>query len=541
MSDSIGEQKNVAEVASISDDSVAAKYETQRQLKSRHIQLIGIGGTIGTVLFVQLGQALQKGGPGSLLIAFSVWCFPILCITNCCAEMVTYLPYPSPFIRMAGRTVDKAFEVMAGWNFFVLQATLVPFEITATNLILNFWVSDYSPAIVFSAQLVVYLLLNVFAVKFYGESEFWLSLGKVLLAVGLIIFTFITMVGGNPQHDAYGFRYWKNPGSFAEYYTDGALGRFIGFSSCFIQACYTIAGPEYVSMAAGEASNPRRSLPKAYKAVFYRLTFFFIFGVLCIGIVVPYNDPTLKAAIDNAEPGAAASPYVLAMSRMHIPVLPHIVNALIMTASFSAGNSYMYCASRTLHGMAIDGHAPRFFGITTKNGVPLFALLFVLCFGLLSFLQLGRTANQVLNWIINIATASQLINFCVICCTYLRMYYAMKAQGMSRDNLPYKGYWQPYCAYVGLCAPFIMTFLAGYQVFLKGNWNVTTFLFSYIMIAVDIVIYVGWKIYSRELGFTPLKDIDLQTGVKEIEDYSATFSNERPTTWHGKLVSFFIG
>jgi amino acid transporter len=513
---------------------------TQRKLKARHIQLIGIGGTIGTVLFVQLGSALTHGGPGSLFIAFVLWCIPVLCITNSCAEMVTYLPISSPFIRLAGRWVDPALEVMAGWNFFVLQATLVPFEITAVNIIINFWVTDYSPAITLSVQLVLYALISVFAVKYYGESEFWLAIGKVVLAVGLIFYTFVTMLGGNPIRDRYGFRFWQDPGSFAEYQETGSVGRFLGFAACFVQACYTIAGPEYVSMTAGEAENPRRVLPRAYKGVALRLTIFFVMGALCLGIVCAYNDPELLSAIETGAPGAAASPYIVSMQRLQIPVLPHIVNALILTASFSAGNSYVYCASRSLYGMALDGHAPKIFSKCTKNGVPVFAVMAVLCFGLLAFLQLGNTAQTVLNWIVNIATASQLINFAIISLTYLRFYYAMKAQGMSRDSLPYKGWFQPYCGYIGLVCASIMTFLAGYSVFLKGNWKVATFLFCYIMIGIDLVIFVVWKLLKRT-KFRNTSEIDLVTGVKEIEDYQSSFVDVPPTTWYGKLSRILVG
>jgi yeast amino acid transporter len=126
-------------------------------------------------------------------------------------------------------------------------------------------------------------------VKWYGETEFWAALGKVLLIIGLIIYTFIAMLGGNPQHDRFGFRYWKNPGSFAELYYEGSLGRFLGFLQCLILASFTIAGPDYVSMAAGEAENPRHVMPRAYNAVFYRLTTFFVLGSLCVGINVSWR------------------------------------------------------------------------------------------------------------------------------------------------------------------------------------------------------------------------------------------------------------
>jgi len=194
-------------------------------------------------------------------------------------------------------------------------------------------------------------MINIFGVSWYGECEFWLALGKVILILGLIAFTFVTMLGGNPLKDRYGFRYWRDPGPFAENIKTGDLGRFLGFLACLIQASFTIAGPEVVSMAAGEAENPRVVLPKAFKGVFYRLTCFFVLGSLAVGIVVPYNDPVMAAAFKEGKPGAAASPYVIAMDRLRIPVLPHIVNALVFTSAFSAGNSFVYCASRSLYGL----------------------------------------------------------------------------------------------------------------------------------------------------------------------------------------------
>ncbi|XP_006457892.1 hypothetical protein AGABI2DRAFT_176452 [Agaricus bisporus var. bisporus H97] len=236
--------------------------------------------------------------------------------------MVSWMPISSPFVRYADHFVDPALGFCAGINFFVFEAALIPFEIVAFNVVLQFWTDKIPLAAVITFVIVTFAFFNLFAVKFYGESEFWLALGKALLAIGLIFFTFITMVGGNPQKDAYGFRFWNPsnvPGApFAEYVEEGNLGRFLGFLACLIQASFTIAGPDYVSMTAGEAENPRKVLPKAFNSVFYRLTAFFVLGSLCVGIVVPYNDPSLIKAISDARPGAGSSPYVIAMQRMKI-------------------------------------------------------------------------------------------------------------------------------------------------------------------------------------------------------------------------------
>ncbi|KAH7023906.1 amino acid permease/ SLC12A domain-containing protein [Ilyonectria destructans] len=515
----------------------ANKDATHRKLKARHIQLIGIGGTIGTALYVQIGKGLLNGGPASLFIAFTIWCSFILAITLCMAEMVTYLPISSPFIRFAGRYVDEAFGFAAGWNFFVFEAVLVPFEVTACNLIIHFWSDAVPTGAIIAIIIVLYALINVLAVQWYGETEFWAALGKVLLIIGLIIFTFIVMVGGNPQHDAFGFRYWKNPGAFTELYYEGTLGRFLGFLQCVIQASFTIAGPDYVSMAAGEAENPRSIMPRAFNAVFYRLTTFFVLGSLCVGILVPFNDAELSAAFKNAEPGAAASPYVVAMNRLGIPVLPHIVNAMVLLSAFSAGNSYVYCASRSLYGLALEGKAPKFFTICTRNGVPLYCVIVVLLIALLSFLQLSNNTAVVLDWFVSLVTASQLINFSCMCVSYLCFYRALKAQGISRDTLPYKSILMPYAAYYGLVGTFIMTFVGGYTVFLpfEGYWNVPDFLFSYTMVGVFPVLYVGWKLIHKTKIHKP-EDVDLRKDLDTVAEYEQNYVPQPPSSWFEKIL-----
>jgi amino acid transporter len=277
------------------------------------------------------------------------------------------------------------------------------------------------------------------------------------------------MVGGNPIGDKFGFRYWREPGAFAELYHTGNLGRFLGFLQCLIQASFTIAGPDYVSMAAGECENPRKVMPRAYNGVFYRLTAFFVLGSLAVGILVPHNDAELAAAFKDGKPGAAASPYVVAMNRLQIRVLPDIVNAMVLASAFSAGNSYVYCASRSLFGLALEGKAPKFLRKCTKSGVPIYCVAVTLAIALLSFLQVSNNAAVVLNWFVSLVTASQLINFCVMAFTFIKWKQACDAQGFDRNLLPHKSFWQPFSAYYALTGCFIMTFVGGYTVFLPGE------------------------------------------------------------------------
>jgi yeast amino acid transporter len=472
-------------------------------------------------------------------------------------EMVTYLPISSPFIRFAGRYVDEAFGFAAGYNFFVFEAALVPFEIVACNVIIQYWTSAIPTGVIIAIVIVSYGVLNVFAVKWYGESEFWLALGKVLLIVGLLCFTFVVMLGGNPLGDRFGFRYWREPGAFAELYYRGNLARFLGFLQCLIQASFTIAGPDYVSMAAGEAENPRWVMPRAFKAVFYRLTTFFILGALAVGILVPYDDAELIAAFEGGKPGAAASPYVVAMNRLRIGVLPDIVNALVLTSAFSAGNSYCYCATRSLFGLALEGKAPKILTKCTKNGVPIYCVLVVLLLALLSFLQVSNNAAVVLSWFVSLVstlpsttwplgrwnlnhwtptqllhrfslltleqvTASQLINFGCMAFTFIKFRNACDAQGLSRDSLPFKSWWQPFSAWYALVGCVAMAFVGGYSVFILDHWDIPTFLFSYMMIFVFPVLFFGFKLV-RKTRWLRSDEVDLYRNLDEIEAYERTY------------------
>jgi yeast amino acid transporter len=155
-------------------------------------------------------------------------------------------------------------------------------------------------------------------------------------------------------------------------------------------------------MVAAEAKRPRVYVKKAFKTIYWRFGLFFILGSLCVGIVVAYNDPTLVAIVNGTQSGggtAAASPYVIAMTNLHVDVLPHITNALLVTSIFSAGNTYTYCATRSLYGLALEGRAPKFLRKCTRNGVPIFSFCVVMVFPFLSFLQVSNGSSKVLTWL----------------------------------------------------------------------------------------------------------------------------------------------
>lgn len=173
---------------------------------------------------------------------------------------------------------------------------------------------------------------------------------------------------------------------------------------------------------------------------YWRFGFFFVGGALCVGIVVPYNSPALINALSTQGGSTgASSPYIIAMQNLGINGLPHLVNALILTSIFSAGNSYTYMASRSLYSLALSGQAPRFLRKTGRNGVPYYCFAVTMIFPFLSFLQVGSGSAQAITWLVNLVTASQLLNYVFIGITYLFFYRAVKAQGIDRRSLPYRG------------------------------------------------------------------------------------------------------
>ncbi|KAJ5218002.1 uncharacterized protein N7498_000101 [Penicillium cinerascens] len=532
------EEKGIPEPSADSpDDHIGTVIDNtdklKRHLGNRQIQLIAIGGSIGTAVFVTIASGLVKGGPGSLFLAYVIYSCMMGLVNNCMAEMAVFMPVSGAFIRMAGHWVDEAMGFWAGWNFFLYEVLLIPFEISALNLVLTYWRDDIPVEAVVAACIVLYFVLNAFTVKWYGEAEFWLASGKVLLILIVFFFTFITMVGGNPKHDAYGFRYWNEPGAFAEYITTGPIGRFEGFLGAVWSASFTVVGPEYISMIAGEAKLPRRYLKTAFKTTYARFAFFFIGSALCVGIVIPYNDKSLLAILSGSASGsgtAAASPYVIAMKNLGISVLPHITNALLVTSIFSAGNAYCYYGTRSLYSLSIQGQAPKVLRKCTKAGVPIYCLCVVMIFPFLAFLNVSSGSAQVLTWLTNIITAAQVIDYIIICTTYLFFYRALHAQNIDRRTLPYYGYFQPYSAWIALVWMIFVVTTYGYSTFLPGQWSVSGFFTYYTMVLVAPVLFFGWKLIKRT-KLIKAHEMDLVWDRPIIDAYEATFTEYAPGFW----------
>ncbi|CRK24803.1 hypothetical protein BN1708_003921 [Verticillium longisporum] len=502
-------------------NNMTAKYgETHRGLKPRHVHLMAIGGSIGVGLWVGIGSVLSKAGPLSLLLGYAFWgCFFIWPLYLCVAEMCAYLPVRGSIFTLAARFVDPAVGFAMGWTYFFASTMLVCVEYSAVATVMQYWDRDTNPAAWIAMAMVVCFLLNVVAVRWFGESEFIMASTKVLLLLGLVLITLITMSGGNPQGDAYGFRNW-GAGAMHSYYAEGGTGRLLGWWSVVIYAGFTIAGPDMIALAAGEIQNPRRTIPRVAQLIFYRIVGFYVVGVLAVGIICSSRDPRLVGAIENGEPGAAASPWVIGIENLGIGFLPHLINALIMLSGWSCGNAYLYSSSRTLYGLARSGQAPAILLKCTKAGVPIYCVLVVSAITCITFLVSSNSAVEVFFWFVDLTTTALIATYTFMLITYLGFYRARKAQGLADQYLPYVAPLTPYAPVVSLLCGCTALVFVGFDVF--SPFSIRGFVTSYFALLWAAVMFgVGrflvWK-RGGKMGFIAAKDADLLSGKDEIDE-----------------------
>ncbi|KAJ5963341.1 uncharacterized protein N7479_003217 [Penicillium vulpinum] len=501
--------------------------ELKRELKARHISMIAIGGAIGTGLVVGTGSALTAG-PGSLLIAYCFMGFVVWTVMCGLGEMAAWLPLSSGFTGYAGRFCDPALGFTLGWCYYLKYIILPPTQLTAAALVITYWpktsAENVNPGVWIAIFMVAIIVINYFGVKIFGELEFWLSSFKVIVILGIILCSFIFALGGGPDHDRRGFRYWNEPGAFAAKYTDGALGQFLAFWSTMVQATFAFLGTELIGVTVGEAQNPRKTIPKAIKLTFWRIIVFYILSVLFLGMLVPYNSPDLIFAT-KAKSSAAASPFVVAMKQ--VAALPHIINGCILVFVFSAANSDLYIATRTLYGLAREKKAPQIFARTNRAGVPIYSLALSASFCLLAFMSVSSTSKDVFGYFTDMVSIFGLLTWVSLLITHIFFVRARRAQGVDEATLAYKAPLGIIGSYIALFFCVLVVFTRSFAVFIHkpetyGNFDYKTFITSYIGIPLYVVAFAGWKIWNRTEFIKP-HNADIWTGKAEIDREEAEY------------------
>jgi len=472
-----------------------SKQQLQRGLQSRHIAMISLGGTIGTGLFLASGASIAQAGPGGALLAYALIGVMVYFLMTSLGEMAAYMPTSGSFSTYATKFVDPAFGYAMGWNYWYNWAITIAAEISAVSLIMKYWFPDSSSALWTILFIIVVLTFNILSVRAYGESEYWFAMIKVATVIVFIIVSFLMIFGILGGNDPVGFEnFFAGEAPFN--------GGFLAIFGIFLAAGFSFQGTELLGVTAGETKDPGKSIPKAVRSVFWRILLFYILAIFAIGLLIPYTDPRLLSE------DIAVSPFTLVFDKLGIAVAASVMNAIILTAMLSAGNSGLYASSRMLWQLAVDGKAPKIFAKLNSRGIPVYALIATLAVGCLAFLSSFFGDGVVYMWLLNASGLSGFIAWVGIAISHYRFRKAFIAQGKDLSVLPYRARFFPFGPLFALIVCIIVILGQNYTAFVGGNIDWYGILVSYIGIPLFLILWFGYKI-KHKTKVVPLNECDL--------------------------------
>ncbi|WP_431709804.1 amino acid permease [Glutamicibacter uratoxydans] len=475
----------------------------KRTLSSRHLQMIAIGGSIGTGLFVASGGSIAQAGPGGALVAYAAVGLMVYLLMQSLGEMSAKIPVAGSFQTYATRFVSPSFGFAIGWNYWFNWAITVAAELVAAGIIMDFWFPGVPGWIWAGAFLAILFGLNALSTKAFGEGEFWLALIKVLTVI-VFLAAGVLMIFGIIGQGTGGMGNWANT---EEVFNGG----FVSIIAVFMIAGFSFQGTELVGVAAGEAKNPRREVPKAIRTVFWRIMLFYIGAIFIIGTLIPLGDPSLLA---SGESDIAASPFTMVFERAGIAFAAALMNAVILTAILSAGNSGLYASTRMLYAMAMDGKAPKIFGRLNRRGVPMPALLATASIGLFGFLTAIIGQGAAYSWLLNVSGLCGFIVWAGIALSHYRFRRGFLAQGHKVSELPYKAAFFPIGPLVAFAVLLLVIAGQNYQAVLAGQG--LEVLSAYIGLPVFLILWFGHR-FKTKSKVVALKDMDL-SGPADLDD-----------------------
>ncbi|PLK50470.1 gamma-aminobutyrate permease [Uliginosibacterium sp. TH139] len=468
----------------------------RRSLKTRHLTMIAIGGSIGTGLFVASGATVAQAGPGGALLGYALIGLMVYFLMTSLGEMAAYMPVAGSFATYGARFVEPGFGFALGWNYWYNWAVTIAVELSAASIVMKYWFPEI-PGVVWSGVfLAVMFALNAISVKGFGEGEYWFSLIKVvtvLCFIGVGLLMVFGILQGGRELPLENFTTGDAP--FA-----GGIMALIGVAMI---AGFSFQGTELIGIAAGESDNPGKNIPRAVRQVFWRILLFYVLAIAIIGLLIPYTDPNLLKT-DVTEIGV--SPFTLIFERAGIAFAASVMNAVILTAILSAGNSGMYASTRMLYALAREGKAPAIFARLTRNGVPLNALYATTAVGALCFLTSIFGDQTVYLWLLNTSGMTGFIAWLGIAVCHYRFRRAWLAQGRDLAELPYRSAFFPFGPLFafGLCL--LIALGQNWQAFSADKIDWIGLAATYIGIPLFLVIWFGYRLRhgSRLIALTTI-------------------------------------
>ena len=403
----------------------------KRGLKNRHLQMIALGGAIGTGLFYGSASTIELAGP-SVMFAYFIGGAIIYFIMRMLGEMAVDEPVSGSFSHYAKKYWGAFPGFLSGWNYWFNYVIVSMAELTAVGIYMNFWLPNLPQWLSALAVLVIITALNLINVRAYGESEFWMALVKITAIIAMIVLG-LYLIFTSPQSFPENFsNLWENGGFFPN--------GWYGLALSITVVMFSFGGIELIGITAGEAEDPDRTIPKAINQVIWRILIFYVGTMAVLMALWPWN-----------EVGMEASPFVQIFRNVGIPAAAHILNFVVLTAAISVYNSAIYSNSRMLYGLSQRGDAPPVLKSLSRRGVPVLGILISSGITLIVVFLNYFFPGDAFLYLISIATCAAVISWTTIVVTHLKFRKKMEREGKT---IKFRAPFYPWINY--LCLVFLV-------------------------------------------------------------------------------------
>jgi len=468
-------------------DSSTPQPHLQRALKPRHLNMIAIGGSIGTGLFVASGATVASAGPGGALLAYALIGVMVYFLMTSLGEMAAYMPVAGSFATYGQNYVEEGFGFALGWNYWYNWAVTIAVDLVAAQLVMSWWFPD-TPGWIWSALFLgVIFLLNYISVRGFGEAEYWFSLIKVTTVIVFIIVGVLMIIGIFKGAQPAGWSNW----TIGEAPFAGGFAAMIGVAMI---VGFSFQGTELIGIAAGESEDPAKNIPRAVRQVFWRILLFYVFAILIISLIIPYTDPSL---LRNDVKDISVSPFTLVFQHAGLLSAAAVMNAVILTAVLSAGNSGMYASTRMLYTMACSGMAPKWLAGLSRNGVPVNALMATTLVAMLCFLTSLFGDQTVYMWLMSASGMSGFIAWLGIAVCHYRFRKGYLLQGGELHQLPYKALFFPFGPLLAFALCLLVTLGQDYSAFTEETIDWKGAAATYVGIPLFFALWLGYKLKNK--------------------------------------------
>jgi aromatic amino acid transport protein AroP len=400
----------------------AQENQLKRGLTNRHIQLIALGGSIGTGLFLGIGPAAVLAGP-SVILGYAIAGIIAFFIMRQLGEMVVEEPVSGSFSHFAYKYCGSFAGFASGWNYWILYILVSMAELTAIGVYVQFWWPEIP---LWASSLFFFLVINALnfaSVKVYGETEFWFSIIKVVAIIAMILFGTYLLISGTGGEHATIHNLYNDGGFFPKgFFEKTTNGSFQGLLSAMALIMFSFGGLELIGITAAEAENPEKNIPKATNQVIYRILIFYVGALVILFALSPWRQITTDS-----------SPFVMVFQNLNgmefelfgtkiffTKLIANVLNLIVLTAALSVYNSSVYSNSRMLYGLADQGSAPKFLKKLNKHSVPINAILISSCFAAICILINKVMPEEAFSILMSLVVSCLVINWVMISYTHLR-------------------------------------------------------------------------------------------------------------------------